>query len=85
MKTWPLTSAAAGDASFVDLDYRELVASPAEALSVVYRAAHMEPPADLTNFVDTYQVEHPPIAIVTATRPPTSASTQTPCASDSAF
>jgi hypothetical protein len=52
-------SAAAGGATFVDLDYRELVASPAAALAVVYRAADMDPPVDLKRFVEAYHAEHP--------------------------
>lgn len=52
-------SAAARRVQFVDLDYRELIASPAAALTAVYRAADMEPPAELNGFVDAYHTMHP--------------------------
>jgi hypothetical protein len=52
-------SAAAGRARFVDLDYRELIAGPAAALTAIYRAADMEPPAELNRFVTAYHAMHP--------------------------
>lgn len=47
-------SPAARAATFVDFDYREFIADPGAALSVVYAAADMEPPPDLGQFVAAY-------------------------------
>ena len=52
-------SAAASEVSFVDLDYRELLANPAAALAIIYRAADMEPPVELDQFVAAYHSAHP--------------------------
>lgn len=41
-------------ATFVDLAYRELVASPTAAIARVYGAAGMDPPPDPEAFVDAY-------------------------------
>ncbi|MBX3314001.1 MAG: sulfotransferase [Actinobacteria bacterium] len=43
----------------VDLDYRELVADPGAAISTVYRAADIEPPDDLAEFVAAYDEANP--------------------------
>ena len=47
------------NATFVDLAYRDLVASPVEALRRVYRAAGMEPPDDLPGFVEAHHRASP--------------------------
>jgi len=52
-------SAAAREVSFVDLNYRELVTNPAAALAVIYRAAGMDPPPQLDQFVAAYNSAHP--------------------------
>ncbi|OBK22848.1 hypothetical protein A5634_06595 [Mycobacterium asiaticum] len=52
-------SPAADGVRFVDLDYREFIANPAAALAFVYRAADMEPPTALEQFIADYHVAHP--------------------------
>lgn len=52
-------SAAAREVSFVDLDYREFVSDPVAALQDIYRAAGMEAPANLDEFLATYNAAHP--------------------------
>lgn len=52
-------SPASSTGTFVDLDYRRFVADPAAALSVVYAAAGMEPPADVDAFITDYQANQP--------------------------
>jgi Sulfotransferase family len=52
-------SAAATGVSFVDLEYRDLIADPTAALEVIYRAADMEPPAELEGFIPAYHEAHP--------------------------
>ena len=52
-------SPAACAATFVDFAYRDFIANPAAALAVIYRAADMEPPPDLDEFLDTYHGKHP--------------------------
>ncbi|HYD10467.1 MAG TPA: sulfotransferase, partial [Acidimicrobiales bacterium] len=46
-------------ATFVDLAYSELVASPVAAVTRVYEAAGMEPPPDPKAFVDAYDEQSP--------------------------
>lgn len=46
-------------ATFVDLDYHDLVSSPKDTLRQVYSAAGMEPPVDLDGFVEDYHRAHP--------------------------
>lgn len=51
---------AAGEAAtFVDLDYADLVRDPVAALAAVYRAAGLDPPEDLGVFVAAYHRAHP--------------------------
>jgi len=50
---------ASAAATFVDLDYRELVADPKASAEKVYRAAAMEPPADLDRLIDAYHARNP--------------------------
>ena len=52
-------AAAAAAATFVDLDYRELVADPAAAATKLYRAAGMEPPANFDQLIAEYHVRNP--------------------------
>ncbi|KUI43124.1 hypothetical protein AU197_24150 [Mycobacterium sp. IS-1590] len=46
-------------ATFVDIDYRELISSPKKALQQVYTAAGMEAPDDLDAFIGEYNRVHP--------------------------
>lgn len=46
-------------ATFVDLDYRDLVGDPVAAIATVYAAADLEPPADPAAFVADYHATHP--------------------------
>lgn len=46
-------------ATFLDLDYAELVGSPVTAVRRVYEVAGIEPPADLERFVTDHQAAHP--------------------------
>ena len=46
-------------ATFVDLDYTELVRDPVGAITSVYAAADLEPPDDLDAFVAAYHQAHP--------------------------
>ncbi len=50
---------ASGAETFVDLDYRTLVRDPVAAISQVYAAADMDPPADASAFVEAYHESHP--------------------------
>lgn len=50
---------ASSGATFVDLDYRHLVADPAAAASAVYAAADLAPPDDLDGFIASYHEAHP--------------------------
>lgn len=50
---------ASSAATFVDLDYRELVADPTAAATTVYRAAGMEPPADFERLLADYHARNP--------------------------
>lgn len=52
-------SPAASGVTVVDLEYRDLVGDPATAVTAVYAAAGMEPPADPTAFVAAYDEAHP--------------------------
>ena len=47
------------NATFVDLDYRDLVQDPVAAISQVYAAADLDPPADPAGFVAAYHEAHP--------------------------
>ncbi len=49
----------AAAATFVDLEYRDVVADPAAALRAVYRAADMAAPADIETMIADYHVAHP--------------------------
>jgi len=53
------TTRASAAATFVDLDYRELVADPAAAASKVYSAAGMEFPADFSRLIADYHARNP--------------------------
>jgi hypothetical protein len=46
-------------ATFVDLDYRDLVRDPAAAIAAVYEAADLDPPPDPAAFVAAYHHAHP--------------------------
>lgn len=50
---------ASSAATFVDLAYRQLIDDPVAAISAVYGAADLEPPADLTGFIAAYHEAHP--------------------------
>ncbi|MGE2732466.1 sulfotransferase family protein [Mycolicibacterium vaccae] len=50
---------AADAATFLDLDYRDLVGDPPSAVARVYAAAGMAPPEDLDGFIDAYHRAHP--------------------------
>lgn len=52
-------TAAAERATFVDLEYDRLVADPAAAISSVYTAADLDPPADPAAFIAEYQRQQP--------------------------
>jgi hypothetical protein len=52
-------TAASAAASFVDLDYRDLVADPAAAANRIYHAAGMEPPADFGRLLADYHARNP--------------------------
>lgn len=49
----------ATDATFVDLQYHDLVRNPATAVAMVYAAAGLEPPPDLTGFVAAFHATQP--------------------------
>ncbi|MGE2836276.1 sulfotransferase family protein [Mycobacterium sp. SMC-4] len=46
-------------ATFLDIDYRDLVDNPARVVGRVYAAAGMSPPDDLDGFIDDYHRAHP--------------------------
>lgn len=46
-------------ATFLDIDYRDLVADPARVIATVYAAAGMPAPDDLAGLVDAYHRAHP--------------------------
>ena len=46
-------------ATFVDIDYRDLVSSPKDTLRQVYSGAGMAPPEDLDGFLADYDRAHP--------------------------
>jgi len=50
---------ASAAATFVDLDYRELVADPAAAATKLYRGAGMEPPANFEQLIAEYHARNP--------------------------
>lgn len=52
-------TAASAAATFVDLDYRELVADPTAVATRVYRAAGMPPPADFDRLLADYHARNP--------------------------
>jgi hypothetical protein len=52
-------SAEAGGATFVDLEYTDLVADPVRALTEVYAAADIDPPEDPAAFVASFQAAQP--------------------------
>jgi hypothetical protein len=47
------------DATFVDLEYDDLVRDPVAAIGAVYAAADLDPPADPDAFVDAFHRSHP--------------------------
>lgn len=53
------SSPAAEAATFVDVDYRQLVADPASALESVYHGAGIDPPRDVPGMINAYRVAHP--------------------------
>lgn len=53
------TSAEATAATFIDVDYRELVTAPARAVTMVYRAAGMEPVPDIDQWIRDYHERSP--------------------------
>ena len=52
-------SAASGDATFVDVEYRDLVDDPAAVITRVYAAADLEPPDDPSKFIAAYNAAQP--------------------------
>ncbi|HNM84916.1 MAG: sulfotransferase [Mycobacterium sp.] len=52
-------STGADRATFVDIDYDDLVDRPAEAIGRVYDAAGLAPPAPVDEFVAAYHAAHP--------------------------
>ncbi len=50
---------AAAAATFVDVEYEDLVSDPVGTIEVVYRAAAMDPPPDPAGFVTAYQQGNP--------------------------
>ena len=48
-----------GAATFLDIDYQDLIASPKDTLAAVYSAAGMAPPEDLDGFLDDNNRAHP--------------------------
>lgn len=52
-------TAASSSATFLDLDYRALVADPSATATEVYRAAGMEPPADFDRLLREYDAANP--------------------------
>ena len=50
---------AADAATFVDVDYDDLVADPASTVRRIYAAAALAPPADVDAFVAAYHAAHP--------------------------
>ncbi len=53
------SSVARDAATFVDLDYRDLIERPADSLSTIYTAADMDPPAEPDQFADAYRNSQP--------------------------
>ncbi len=53
------SSPASADATFVDLDYTDLVRNPAGAVTSICAAAGLDPPPDPAAFVDAHHAAHP--------------------------